>query len=246
MRRTLSLLILGTVLFGCAGPAGQTRGGQTHYLLGVSYLQEQNPTLALNEFLQAEAFDSQDPEIQAALGQTYQLKKAYAEAEKHYLRALRLKQNDPQIQNNLASLYLDMQRWDDAIRYFRQAAGNLLFTRQVLALTGIGYAHQQKGEHLEAVVVLQKALEQNANAARTRFLLGESYYALGNTDLAAQEYRRALHAAPDYVQAHFRLGLAYVKLGDKELAAASLREVVRLAPGTDLGEQAISYLRIIK
>lgn len=246
MRRIVCLIMLVTFLAGCAGPARRAKGSETHYLLGVSYLQEQNPTLALKEFLQAETLDPRNADIQAALGQAYQLKRAYAEAETHYLRALKLKRDDPQIQNNLGALYLDMQRWDDAIRYFRLASGNLLFTRQSLALTGAGYAHLQKGEHLEAVGSLQEALRQNPQSAQARFLLGESYQALGKAEMAVQEYRRATEAAPDYTRAHFRLGLAYMKLGDKERAAASLREVLRLDPDSEMGTQAVDFLKLLR
>ena len=104
MRRIICLIMLGALLGGCAGSAGKVKGSEAHYLLGVSYLQEQNPTLALKEFLQAEALDSRDADIQAGLGQAYQLKRAFAEAEKHYLRALKLRRDDPQIQNNLVCL----------------------------------------------------------------------------------------------------------------------------------------------
>lgn len=248
MRRIFSILLVGALLAagaGCASGGKRSNPAEAHYMLGLSYLQEQDPTRALKEFLRAADLDPRNAEIQAALAQSYYLKKAYPEAERHYLRALKLSDGDPQIQNNLAALYLDMERWDDAIRYFRKASDNLLFTNQTLALTGLGYAHARKGEHLEAVTAYQKALQQNPRSVQAHLLLGESYDALGRTAPAVGAFLQALALSPGHARAHFQLGLTYMKAGEKEKAAASFREVLRLAPATEQGAQAAEYLKLI-
>lgn len=246
MRRIVALFLAGGLLaasLACAPAKPKTNPAEVHQILGLSYLQEQDPTRALKEFLKAAELDPRNAEIQGALAQAYHLKKAYPEAEKHYLKALRLGDDDPQIENNLAALYLDMERWDDAIRYFRKASGNLLFTNQALALTGLGYAHARKGENPEAVSAYQKVLQQNPRSVQARLLLGESYLAMDRADLAAEEFRRVLSLTPNDVRAHFQLGLAYMKAGEKEKAAASFREVLRLAPESELAAEAAQYLQ---
>lgn len=248
MRRTVTLILaVGalTASFAACTPAKPRKNpAEAHYILGISYLQEQDPTRALKEFLTAADLDPRNADIQGSLAQAYHLKKAWPEAEKHYLKALRLSGDDPQVQNNLAALYLDMERWDDAIRYFRKASENLLFTNQALALTGVGYAHARKGENLEAVSAYQKALQENPRSMQARLLLAESYYALDRTELAVEELLRVVSQSPGEVRAHFQLGLAYMKAGKKEKAAASFREVLRLAPESELGAQAAQYLKL--
>ena len=242
----LGVLLLTSALSGCAAKGKQnTSQAQVHYVLGIAYLQEQDPTRALREFLTAVEIDPRNPDIHSALAQAYQLRRAYPEAERHYLRALQLRDGDPHVQNNLASLYLDMERWDDAIRQFSRAADNLIFTNQVLALTGLGYAHARKGEVLEAVSAYKKALLQSPKDIRARFLLGEAYYELGKADLAIAEYRQVIDIVPDYALAHFQLALAYMKKGDREQAASSFREVLRLSPSSDLGVRAAEYLKLL-
>ncbi len=244
----VSLLLLGLsllLLVGCSASHPSGNRSEAHYLIGISYLQEQNPTLALREFLRAEEIDPNNADIQAALGQTYQLKKAFPEAEKYYLRALKLSDNDPQIQNNLAALYLDTQRWDEAIRYFRLAAGNLLFTGQAVALTGQGLAHFQKGEYFEAVAAFKKALAQDPRYAQAHLMLGETYFALDKIDLAINEYRQAVTAAPDYARAHYQMGLAFRRKGETDKAAAAFRETIRAAPDSEAAENAAEYLKLL-
>jgi Tfp pilus assembly protein PilF len=246
--RCFCLLLIGLLLTtGCAS-SGKKKGTQAevHFLLGISYLQEQNPTLALKEFLKAEEFDARDHRIQAALGQAYQLRKAFGQAEAHYLRALRLDRNNPQYRNNLGALYLDMQRWDDAIGYFRQAADDLLFTSPEVPLTGLGLAYFQKNQYPEAIAAYREALGHRPRFAVARLRLGEVYFAQGHTSQAIAEYLQALAVAPEFVLAHYKLGLAYLQAHETASAKASFAAAYRLAPDSEPGRSAGNYLELLK
>jgi Tfp pilus assembly protein PilF len=241
---SLVCLLLSTA---CASP-GKKKGSnaEVHFILGLAYLQEQNPTLALKEFLKAEEYDSRDHRIQAALGQAYQLRKAYPQAEAHYLRAVRLDRNNSQYKNNLGALYLDMQRWDEAIRCFRQAADDLLFTTPEMALTGLGLAQFHKGNYAEAIAAYREALDQRPRFAMARLHLGEVYFAQGQVNQAISEYLQALAVAPDFVLAHLKLGQAYLQTRETVKAKASFAAAYRLAPDSEFGRQAGKYLETLK
>jgi Tfp pilus assembly protein PilF len=241
------LLLCCCLLTACAQPAKKAEDPNVHYILGVSYLRENNATLALQEFQKALAVDSRNPDVLVGLGRAYHLKKAYAEAEKQHLQALSLRPGDPLTENNLGALYLDMERLDDAIRYFGQAAANLTFPKSEVSFTGLGYAHFLKGEYLEAVSAYNNALAQNSSYSQAHQRLGEVYYAMGKTDRAIGEFRKALDLNGNDVLAHFQLGLAYMKLGGESArAAASLQKVLRLAPNSELAGQAQNYLEVLK
>lgn len=244
--RWIALLMIVALLAGCGAAAKRNKEAAAHYTLGLSYLQERNTTKALQEFLLAEEANPDGVDVHASLGWTYQLKKAYPEAEQHYLRALELSRNAPLYQNNLATLYLDMERWDDAIRLFREASSNLLFANPEVALTGMGYAYVQKGEYLDAVTACKKALEHRPRYPQAHLRLGEAYYALEKTDQAIAAFQEALAIAPDFVWAHYRLGIAYVKERQVEAAIASFREVTRISPDSEAGRLAADYLEILQ
>jgi tetratricopeptide (TPR) repeat protein len=242
----LALLLLVFLTSGCGATAKHRKEAETHYMLGVSYLRERNPTLALRELQLAEQKDAGNADIQNSLAQAYQQKHALPDAERHYLRAIRLDRDNPTYQNNLAALYLDMARWDDAIRHFRKAADNLLFTSPEVALTGIGYAYSQKGEYLDAVGACKEALNSNPRYTQAHLQLGEAYYGLDKTGPAIEAYRQALTLSPNYALAHYRLGQAYMKLKQHDQAVASFREVRRLAPDSELGRSVAEYINILK
>jgi len=242
----LAFLLLVIQTSGCGTTAKHRKEAETHYMLGVSYLRERNPTLALRELQLAEQKDDDNADIQNTLAQAYQQKHAFPEAERHYLRAIRLESDNPTYQNNLAALYLDMARWDDSIRHFRKAADNLLFASPEVALTGIGYAYFQKGVYLDAVAACKEAINFNPRYAQAHLQMGEAYSALGKTGPAIEAYRQALTLSPNYALAHFRLGQAYMKLNQHEQALASFREVLRLAPDSELGHSVTEYINILK
>jgi tetratricopeptide (TPR) repeat protein len=244
------ILWLGAVLlaFGCTPVQNQkkTQTPDSHYTWGVSCLREGKPTLALAQFLEAEKNKPRDPDIQAALGQTYQLKGAYAEAERHYLRALELRPGEPRYQNNLGALYLDMRRLDDAQAYLEKAAGNLLFTDTEVSLTGIGNVHFLKGDHLAAVKSYREALAKNPRYVEAYLRLGETLSAMGQPERALTEYRKALALAPEYARLHFYLGLTYMKLGETARARESFDKVRQQQPESELGLRAADYLELLR
>ena len=239
-------LLLCLSLTACGGARKSSNVGQVHYILGLSYLKEQNVTLALKEFLLAAEVDPDNAEIQAGLGQAYQLKKAYEPAEKHYQRALRLQPNDLRLQNNLASLYLDLGRWDDAGRLFQAAASNLLFTTPEIALTGLGITHYQQGRYHEAIAAYKQALTQEPRYVQAHYRLGETYYALDKIDLALSSFLTARDLAPSEARIQYQIGLCYLKKNDKIGAVEAFAETIRLAPGEETARLAADYLKLLQ
>ncbi len=241
------ILVLCGVLFGCAEPQKKKTSEQdVHYILGVSYLQEGNPSRALQEFHLAHKANAGDVDTLVGLGRAYQLKAAFAQAEAYYLQALQLRPDDSLIENNLGSLYLDLQRPDEAIRYFGKAAANLMFASSEVSYTGLGYAHFQKREYLEAINAYRKALAQNPRYDEAHLRLGETYYAMGKSDRALGEFHQALKLNGNNVRTHLQLGLAYMKADNPDEAVQYFRNVVRLAPSSELGEQAEHYLELLQ
>ncbi len=236
------ILVLCGLLIGCAEPKKETPQQNIHYILGVSYLRENNPSRALQEFDKAHKAEPRNPDILIGLGRAYQLRGAYDQAEKYYLQALKEDPEDPLIENNLGDLYLSMERPDDAIHYFSKASSNLRFGNAEVSLTGLGYAHFLKQDYPAAIRAYRQALAQNPRYDEAQLRLGETYYAMGRTDRALGAFRQALKLNGSNVQTHFQLGLAHMELGNFAKARQSFRNVIKLAPLSELGEQAEQYL----
>lgn len=224
-------------------PAGDK--AEYHYMMGASALNEQNPTEALKEFLQAEKFNPRDPKIQSGLAQAYWYKKAYDLSEKHFKNAIALSDNDPTYYNNLAALYMSMERYDDAINAFQTAANNLLFDRPEMAWTGVGLANFQKQDYPAAQRAYQKALAVNPRYYLAAFRLGVLYYNLDRAAEALEMLNRTIELAPRFADGHYWQGLVLMKMKETAAAKKAFLEVIRIAPQTETARLAANYLKII-
>ncbi len=230
-------------------PVEKTRtdsaNAEYHYMMGVSALNEQNPTEALKELLQAEKFNDRDPEIQNALAQAYWVKQAHDLAEERFKRAITLSKDDPKYYNNLAALYLSMERYDDAISAFQTAADNLLFDRPEMAWTGIGLANFQKQDYPAAQRAYQKAMAINPQYYMAPFHLGELYFNQDRPVEALEMFTRTVALAPDFPDGYYWQGLVYMKTKEPAKAKQAFLEVIRLAPKSENARLSVNYLKII-
>lgn len=247
-RLAYAALFLLLALVGCTSSSGgkAVQDAKPHYLLGASALSENDPTMALQEFLLAEKADPRDPDIQAGLAQAYMQKRAYELAEKHLKNAVELSDGSPQHYNNLGVLYLIVERYDDAIAAFRKAAENLLFASPEVAWTGVGYAYFLKHDYAAAERYYKKARELNPRYFQTMFRLGELYYSQDRMAEAMDALIRTIELAPNYAQGHYWLGLTAMKTQDNVLARKSFQETIKLAPDSEQSRLARSYLKILK
>jgi len=244
--RTFITVLLIALLVGCVSSINKQPKAMPHYTLGLSFLQSDNPTLALREFLKAVELNPKNPQVHAALARAYQYKKAYALAEQHYIKALAYSDNDPKYQNNLAALYISMERWDQAIDYFQKASENLLFMRPELAKMGKGYAYYRKGDYPEALQAYREAESIAPRQATLHFHVGETYAALGQLDLAVASYEKALLYAPTYSEARYQLAVLLLKGQHIAEARDLLTAIVEQDPLSDWGMKANDFLKALK
>ena len=241
----LALLLLMVACVPVKEKRSDAEEARAHYLMGVTALSEDNPTEALKEFLLAEKFDDEDPEIQAGLAQAYWQKKAFDLAEERYLEAIKLSDDDPKYYNNLGALYLSMDRYDDAITAFRTAADNLLFANPEIAWTGIGLAYFHKQDYPAAQRAYEKAMDLAPFYQMPRFRLGELYYNQDRPVEALAMFTRSVELDPGFVTGFYWQGLVQMKMKDTAAAKKSFQEVIRLAPNSELARLSQGYLAII-
>jgi type IV pilus assembly protein PilF len=246
MTRFLLPLFAFMVISGCALSQNARKQASYHYKMGLSYLGEQNYTGALVELTEAEKIDPDDPELLHRLGQAYFYKKKYDIAEQKYKKVLSLKPGFSQARNDLGVTYMEMKRWDDAIREFRIVTEDIFYPDQASAGINLALAYLGKGDHDQALVTARAIVAVNSDKPPARLTLGRIYFAAGRVNLAIDEYREALKLAPDFAVVHYYLGLAYLKADRNGDARSSFVEVVRIAPYTEIGQLAKEHIDSLK
>jgi Flp pilus assembly protein TadD len=231
---------------GCALSQAQKNRSVYHYQMGQSFYAEKNFTGALLEFTEAEKLTPKDPELLNELGLTYFRKGRYDLAELKYLKALDLKPAYSEARNNLGVNYLEMKRWEDAITQFKAVQDDIFYQGQEGAVINLGLAYLGKGDYQQALSVLRAAVGRNPSDYRTRLHLGRVYFALDKTELAVEEYKKALELNDSYANAYYYLALAQVKLKDTGAARKAFKEVLRIAPDSEIGQLSREYLDLLK
>jgi TolA-binding protein len=93
------------------------------------------------------------------------------------------------------------------------------------------------------------ALSQSAQAGTSKevlFTLGEIEAARGNTEAAAQWYRKASEDDPNWGKPLLKLGLTSLKKGDRTDAAAQLQRVMVVDPTSPEAAQARTAIEQLK
>jgi Tfp pilus assembly protein PilF len=242
------LLCLATVS-GCVG--GQRQGVRTepareHYTRALQYLSIGAGEQAIKELNDAVKLEPTNAEFQNLLAFAYHYEGRYQFALTHYAKALELAPGYAEAHVNLAALYLELERWDDAIRQGRAALQITTYQSPEKAYNNIGLAYIGKKDLISARRAFRDALAFHDNFPEAHRNLGIIYYQQGHVEDAIREFREALRLRPNYAEALADLGVAYLERGSKAEAAAQFQKVIQLDPESELAEWAKQHLGTLR
>jgi tetratricopeptide (TPR) repeat protein len=100
------------------------------------------------------------------------------------------REEDPQYQYNVGLVYIQNDRLDEAIRYFKKALA--LKPNFDMALNALGLTYFMKGEFQTAAGYFEKCLVINPGLTEAHNYLGSVYQELGYLDKAEIEFRKAI------------------------------------------------------
>jgi len=245
--RIVTIIILAVALCsGCAAIEASKKKASYHYQMGLSFLAEGNYTRALIELTEAEKINPDDPNLLNYLGQAYFFKKKYALAEQKYLRALEYRPSFSEARNNLGVNYLEMKRWDDAIKQLTMVTNDIFYQNIDDANMNLALAYYGKGDYDSALSLLRPVVGRNPRNPIVRLNMGRVYFADDKVGLSIAEFKKSIELNKDYAKAHYNLALAYLKLQDISAAKTEFREVIRIDPDGELGQLSKEYIEMIK
>lgn len=100
------------------------------------------------------------------------------------------RESDPQYQYNVGLVYLQNDKYDDAMKYFKKSLS--LRPNFDLAMNAVGIIHFIKGEFQQARDYFEKCLVVNPEFTESRNYLGSVYQELGHLDKAEAEFKKAI------------------------------------------------------
>jgi type IV pilus assembly protein PilF len=248
--RPVFFLIVVSILLlcsSCVGSSSQTAKNRARALedLGISYLREGNPNLAVKSLMEAAEADPDDPEIAYSLALSYRELGVFDRSIAAFKRALALKPDFPQAVNNMGVTYLLMGRWDEAISCFNKAAGTISYATPHYAYLNLGLAYYQKEDYQKAISYYKEALRIDSSFVMAYENLGLAYEALGEWDKARDAYQSSISHEPDSPNAYLLLGKLHRKLGRRGEAVEMLQKALDADPEGRAGKEALEILNEI-
>lgn len=169
----------------------------------------------------------------------YSDQEEYATAIIDYSKAVELKPDDPEIGRNLAITYFNAKKYDEAMNECNRmmtlytqpgvtasdpAREKEIKTSMADLLNFRGVIWHNKREYEKAIADLNQSILLKDDEVDPYMNLGLSLYKLGELELAAESYQKALKLAPENPFVHHNLYHLYYKRGLYTEASASLQE----------------------
>ena len=176
------LSIVGVLLAGCVTegvapitPASDEEQVDANLALGVGYLQESRPDLAIEALERALEIDPRSADAHSTIAVAYDLEGTIDLAEQHHRRAVQLAPRDADTQHRYAVFLCRQNRWDDADPYFQRAADAATRNVRIQFLMDAANCARAGGDMAGVERNLRQVLDIDAaNAAALRGLMDVS------------------------------------------------------------------------
>lgn len=198
-RYTFIFLILFTSACLTTGTGMNIQKAKAHYLLGLSYLNDNNIQPAFVEFQKAMELDPENKEVLNALGMISLLKlENYPEAVQYFKKALSVDKQFSEASNHLGIAYERMGRFNDAIESYKTALSNPLYRSAEKAFNNLGRAFYRIKRYQEAIDAYKESIKRFSDFHLPYYGLALCYNAIGQYGDAATAITRAIELDPLY------------------------------------------------
>ncbi len=183
---------------------------------------------AMGELEQALQQSPINPDIQAALSGLFfnQYAQTFETITAQLRQTIQANPNDPIACYELANAYNELDRIDEATKYYHQA----LQRDSTLADAHykLGLIAHRKGNHEQAIDHLEKAATHNTQFTRVHFRLGTILYLIERYDAAIKAFTKAIEVEPNYVIPRYHLGLSYLANAQTDSAYEAFQKYAEL------------------
>jgi type IV pilus biogenesis/stability protein PilW len=246
-RAFLLLCVVAWLLPACGAPsAAKKREADARMRMGASYLEQGNLPMAMKELTRASELDPGNAEVDMMLGLAYRARGDQKKAEEYLREAIDKNPDYAEAHNNLGIVLADRKAWDEAIREFEKAAGNVQYATPEWSVYNAAEAYRFKGDTAKAEEMYRKAIRINDRYAPAYIGLSAVLGGEGRWEEAAAVLRQCVGKVPDYAEGWMALGRVYARLKRPAEAAKAFRSVLSVSSDPGMRKQALMYLGILE
>jgi tetratricopeptide (TPR) repeat protein len=179
-------------------------------------------------------------EATIAIGDYYAQQRDLDKALAEYQRGLSISADNLHIENRMEELYLTSNRTDQASKLDERLMKKA--PKDVLVMVAHGRLLLAQGKQRDALIALQKAVNEAPNSAQVHYYLGVAYCQTENLAHASGEFQEALQVLPGFppaLQVLAQLNLAQNHLSDARIYA---QEMVQKYPADADGRMLLGRI----
>ncbi|PKN41469.1 MAG: hypothetical protein CVU60_10645 [Deltaproteobacteria bacterium HGW-Deltaproteobacteria-18] len=254
MKTCTMVLVLCFVLAGC-GARGTSRGASSdmgsrevdlRFNLIESYINSDQPQLALQELLQVESAASHLSRYHFDSGMIYIGLQELEQARDGFARAVEIDDNFGEAWNNLGKVEEALGRDSEAEAAYRKALSILTYVTPEFPAYNLGVLLLRQGRAREAEEFGRKALARNWRYIPAYKLLADAFVAQNRLDDAESVLKSGLEADMDSASTLLALAEHQVRMGKTTEARELFARIVKEYPKSGEAKSARDYLDFLQ
>lgn len=177
-------------------------------------------------------------------------RKDYARARELLEKAIEFFPNDVTTRNTLGLAYMNLGKYDEAIRWFNEVLS--IDPLNAAAYNNLGFTYVESGKDVaRGTKLIERAIELDPANPGCLESLGWAHYKAGLLDEAIRDFKRAFlfkdQMPSDLLStAHYHLAIVYRDKGMAREAIAELEAALRADPGNKAASEELARLRAVK
>jgi Tfp pilus assembly protein PilF len=223
--------------------AQQKSDGEANFMAGLTHLQENRPTLAVEEFKKSIRADPKSPYSHKGLGIAYTQLRRYSEAIAALRKALELNPYYVDVRNDLGTALVLSGKREEGKAEFLAAYNDPTNPRPELTSHNLANAYLEEKKYAEAANWFRTSLGRNKQNSEAYLGLADALLALGQPDEVIVPLEGGLKELPSHVGLLTALGEAYYRAGRFTEARTRLEEAARRDPVGAPGRRATELLK---
>ncbi len=238
---SLTLLLMGAVQNDAKINEALTIFNQAKYLHQEGRLDE-----AIEQYQASLKLDKENPWIFNAMGLAMTAAGDLKGAEKAFQTAIKLNMDLTDVHNNLGVLYSEMGNKERAFAEFTTVIRDPNYPTPEKALYNMGSLYFREKSYELAMMYYRRSVERKPKFAMGYRGLGEIHVALGEPEVALEQFDKALENDPSDVPSLYESARIHDERGDVAEARAYYRRVVEAARFSTLGKISLERLDALK